>query len=97
MIVSDGQYSDKVIINPSCENRIMLTCFTIIKAKKYRSIKLDMFVSDSFPKFGSNITEMEIITPGDQVGVKLGNPVEITFTSDGEIIDLVTAKFTALR
>ena len=41
------------------------------------------------------ILEVEILTPGNQVGAKLGNPVQIGI--DGEIPDPVRDKLTALR
>ena len=62
----------------------LLTPFTIVKVKNYT-------------KFTGHlcIREVEIVTPGNQVGVKLGNPVEIGY--DGKIPDLMEAKLTALR
>ena len=60
-----------------------LAPFTIIKVKKYTRFA------------GLLILEVEIVTPGNQVGVKLGKPVEIG--SDGKIPDLMEAKLTALR
>ena len=42
---------------------------------------------------GVLIEELEIVTPGDQVGVQLGNPLQIS--SDGKI--LVEDMLTALR
>ena len=41
------------------------------------------------------ILEVEILTPGNQMGAKLGNPVQIGI--DGEISDPVRVKLTALR
>ena len=42
-----------------------------------------------------DIDEVEIVTPGSQVGVKLGNPVEIGL--DGKVPDLMKVKLNALR
>ena len=41
------------------------------------------------------VQEVEILTPGNQVGAKLGNPVQIGI--DGEFPDPVRDKLTALR
>ena len=59
--------------------------FTIIKVKGYNHV-LGIIL----------ILAVEIVSPGYQVGVKLGEPVEIG--SDGNILpDLMEAKLTALR
>ena len=65
-----------------------LAPFTIIKVKKH-------ICGGVSRRKLFEILEVEIVTPGNQVGVKLGNPVEIG--SDGKIPDLMEAKLTALR
>ena len=66
-------------LNPMIHNN-QLVPFTIIKVKKHICNQVGQQTKKVVV-----ILEVEILTPGDQVGAKLGNPVQIG--SDGKIPD----------
>ena len=67
--------------------KILLAPFTIIKVKKHMVWPPNKMVVW--------IQQVEIISPGNQVGVKIGDPTPIG--PDGKIPDQMEAKLTALR
>ena len=77
-------------------NTNQLSPFTIIKVKKHEIIQ-----SSDFNVV--RIKKVEIVTPGNQVGVKLRNPVEMSFLGQTPNMDetqtpnLVETQLTALR
>ena len=81
--LSDGQFSYSNCFCPSTQ----LAPFTIIKVKKHMVWPPNKMVVW--------IQQVEIISPGNQVGVKIGDPISIG--PDGEIPDPMEAKLTALR
>ena len=84
LVVNDGLFSQLAqLLTESLENLItQLTPFSIIKVKKYTQVI----------KIHTRITELEIITPGHQVGVQLGNPCFLN-----GVLEPMEAKLAALR
>ena len=84
--LSDGQFSYSYCFCPPA-GKILLAPFTIIKVKKHMVWPPNKMVVW--------IQQVEIISPGNQVGVKIGDPTPIG--PDGKIPDQMEAKLTALR
>ena len=77
MLLSDGQFQNMCVVAFELHRMIgKLAPFTIIKVKKHTCTALFCWKL-------VEILEVEIVTPGNQVGNKLGNPVEIG--PDGKI------------
>ena len=91
LFLSDGEFSGNYFmlvphLNPTIRIN-QLTPFTTIKAKQpLKSLSKAKIVV---------LADVEIVTPGDQVGVKVGNPTPIG--PGGKIPDSAEAKLTALR
>ena len=87
VLLNDGQFSSSFVLLATSLNILIyhkqFAPFTIIKIKKHQ-VGADKVVE---------ILEVEVLIPGDQVGVKLGNPAEIGW--DGKVP--VGARLTALR
>ena len=84
LLLSDGQFSNSFSmlatqLNPMIHSN-QLAPFTIIKVKKHICNQVGQQTKKVVV-----ILEVEIMTPGDQVGAKLGSPVQIG--SDGKIPD----------
>ena len=85
--LSDGQFSYSYCY---C-NSAQLAPFTIIKVKKHTLLQYGQPPT----KMVVLIQQVEIVSPGNQVGVKIGDPTPIG--PDGKIPDQMEAKLTALR
>ena len=84
LLLSDGQFSNSFSmlatqLNPMIHSN-QLAPFTIIKVKKHICNQVGQQTKKVVV-----ILEVEIVSPGDQVGAKLGSPVQIS--SDGKIPD----------
>ena len=97
LLLSDGQFSYcncsclvVTQLNPMIQSN-QLAPFTIIKVKKHTLLQ----VGPPPTKMFLDIQQVEIVSPGNQVGVKIGDPISIG--PDGEIPDPMEAKLTALR
>ena len=98
LLLSDGQfsYSDCLLatqLNPMIQSN-QLAPFTIIKVKEH-TLLLKAGQPPNREVVGILIEQVEIVSPGNQVGVKIGDPTPIG--PDGKIPDTVEAKLTALR
>ena len=95
LLLSDGQFSYSgcllaTQLNPMIQSN-QLAPFTIIKVKKHTLLQYGQPPT----KMVVLIQQVEIVSPGNQVGVKIGDPTPIG--PDGEIPDPMEAKLTALR
>ena len=84
LLLSDGQFSNSFSMLATQLNHMVhdnqLAPFTIIKVKKHICNQVG-----GQTKKVVVILEVEIITPGSEVGTKLGNPAQIG--SDGKVPD----------
>ena len=89
LFLSDGQFSYCYCF---CHSN-QLAPFTIIKVEKHKLLRVGQ--PPNKESVGILIEQVEIVSPGSQVGVKVGDPTPIG--PDGKIPDTVEAKLTALR
>ena len=98
LLLSDGQfsYNDCLLatqLNPMIQSN-QLAPFTIIKVKEH-TLLLKAGQPPNREVVGILIEQVEIVSPGNQVGVKIGDPTPIG--PDEKIPDPMEAKLTALR